>query len=313
MDFRERKSLKTLALNLWPKIFFSKKRNKFKNQIGEVTPEDRALEQQLQILKLEKESISPYVFMRVKNEATTLPLTLKSIEPILTKGVIGYNECNDGSEEIILNWCREHPGFVPFKYPYSVIPAGSIEYTRIDRWNKNSLAAYYNAVLEIIPKNEWILKIDADQIYFPNILRHSFSLPKNELDWVSYSRLDLLLRNNNFYVLNYRRPGDHFLIYNRNIYFDNISGLRADGTFFAYEMLKKSRKLFLPWKPECSSIHLPFEKNYRSCSHCCPPPVSKMSLESFLDYCNKDQFSSELISEIRHKKTYLVSKLRKNQ
>ena len=66
MDFRERKSLKTLALNLWPKIFFSKKRNKFKNRIGEVTPEDRALEQQLQILKLEKESISPYVFMRVK-------------------------------------------------------------------------------------------------------------------------------------------------------------------------------------------------------------------------------------------------------
>lgn len=305
MHYRERKQLKSIALKFWPNIISPRLRKSFKNRIGEVLPTDR-IQEQKSIATLS--AIEPYVFLRVKNEEETLPLTLNSIKSICNRGVIGYNDCTDHSEEIIISWCHAHPQFKPFKYPYSVIPAGSKEYLKINKCSKNTLASYYNAVLDIIPKNEWILKIDADQIYFPNILKHSFTLPRDALDWVSYSRLDLLRVGFDFYVLNYLRPGDHFLIYNQDLYFENVSGYKPDGTFYAYEMLKKGNgkfpKLHIPWRPECSSIHLPFEKKYRAHT---PPRSLKIPLDYYLNACDRTQFSDEFIAEILKERQKLAS------
>lgn len=58
--------------------------------------------------------------MRVKNEARTLRASLDSILPAIQRGVIGYNDCDDGSEEIILEFCKSYPSFIPVKYPYNV-------------------------------------------------------------------------------------------------------------------------------------------------------------------------------------------------
>lgn len=36
------------------------------------------------------------------------------------RGVIGYNDCTDGSEEIILEFANNNLLFIPVKYPYEV-------------------------------------------------------------------------------------------------------------------------------------------------------------------------------------------------
>lgn len=46
--------------------------------------------------------------------------SLKSILPAIQREIIGYNDCNDGSEEIILEFCKQYPSFIPVKYPYEV-------------------------------------------------------------------------------------------------------------------------------------------------------------------------------------------------
>lgn len=65
-----------------------------------------------------KSPLNPWAFIRVKNEAITLKASLESILPAIQRGVIGYNDCTDGSEEIILEFCKQYPSFIPIKYPY---------------------------------------------------------------------------------------------------------------------------------------------------------------------------------------------------
>lgn len=64
--------------------------------------------------------LNPWAYIRVKNEAHTLKASLYSILPAIRRGVIGYNDCDDGSEEIILEFCANFPSFIPVKYPYNV-------------------------------------------------------------------------------------------------------------------------------------------------------------------------------------------------
>ena len=46
-------------------------------------------------------SVEPWAFIRVKNEIKTIEASLNSILPVIKKGVIGYNECTDGTEELL--------------------------------------------------------------------------------------------------------------------------------------------------------------------------------------------------------------------
>ena len=62
------------------------------------------------------ESIEPWAFIRVHNEQKTLAACLNSILPALHRGVIAYNDCTDDSEQIILDFCKKNPGFIPAKY-----------------------------------------------------------------------------------------------------------------------------------------------------------------------------------------------------
>ncbi|NME35784.1 hypothetical protein HF862_04250 [Fusobacterium sp. FSA-380-WT-3A] len=45
-------------------------------------------------------SVEPWAYIRVRNEASTLKECLNSIIPVIKKGIVGYNDCTDGSEEI---------------------------------------------------------------------------------------------------------------------------------------------------------------------------------------------------------------------
>lgn len=240
-----------------------------------------------------KARIDPWAFIRVKDERATLLASLNSILPVIHKGVIAYNDCTDGSDEIIERFCRDNPGFKPFKYPYSVEPAGSIKYETGELKEENTLAGYYNAVLQKIPNNVWIIKIDVDQIYFPNILEYSFYLPRTINDVVSYSRLNVIRdSNNNLKVIGYVRPGDHWLVFNKDLYFVNVSGRDERGNFYSYEQIKLKRKE-PSFKPECSSIHFPFEKKYRKFIG---STKSLVSFDDFLQSADKSEFSDELVS-----------------
>lgn len=153
--------------------------------------------------------IDPYAFIRVHNERRTLSVSLNSILPALHRGVIAYNDCTDGSEEIILDFCKENPGFIPARY---------------DDFNKSSnechaekLARYYNFALSFIPKNEWFVKIDADQIYVADKLKKCFELPKFKNDAVILPRIQMSWDGKALSFIK-ERPfnftGDHWLIFN---------------------------------------------------------------------------------------------------
>lgn len=86
-----------------------------------------------------KSPLNPWAFIRVKNEATTLRVSLESMLPAIQRGVIGYNDCTDGSEEIILEFCKQYPSFIPVKYPHEV----QIENPQSE---ENKLHSYYNYV-----------------------------------------------------------------------------------------------------------------------------------------------------------------------
>ncbi len=68
-----------------------------------------------------KSPLNPWAFIRVKNEIVTLEESLFSMLPAIQRGVIGFNDCDDGSKEVILEFCKKFPSFIPISYPYEVI------------------------------------------------------------------------------------------------------------------------------------------------------------------------------------------------
>ncbi|MEH1738767.1 hypothetical protein V6948_01065 [Fusobacterium varium] len=52
------------------------------------------------------EPVESWAFIKVRNEIGTIDSCLKSILPVIKKGVIGYKDCDDGTEEYILEFCK---------------------------------------------------------------------------------------------------------------------------------------------------------------------------------------------------------------
>lgn len=152
-----------------------------------------------------KSPLNPWAYVRVKNEARTLRASLDSILPAIQRGVIGYNDCDDGSEEIILEFCESYPSFIPAKYPYNI-------QIHNPKAKENKLYHYCNFVLSFIPKGEWFIKIDVDHLYDAKRLYKSFYLCR-ENDILALSRIDCLVKDKRVHILNssrgfYMRAGD---------------------------------------------------------------------------------------------------------
>lgn len=244
---------------------------------------------------LYKNPVEPWAFIRVFNEIKTIRQSFNSFQGVIKKGVIAYHGCTDGTEEYIKEFCDKNPGFILFKYPYEVIPAHDIRYKGEIPYN-NTLAAYYNAVLDLIPKGEWLIKIDADMLCIPSIFCKSFYLPSSENDMVIYSRLDLIRRNGDLFALNYQRPGDQWLIYNDGkIYFKNITKY-TNKRFRAHEVLIKGNKKVIC--SECSWVHFPYEKAWRSQCDFEGQEIGRF-LDSIPDYeMDKSFFNKEKLLEM---------------
>lgn len=201
--------------------------------------------------------------MRVCNEAITLKACLASILPAIQRGVIAYNDCTDGSEEIILEFCAAYPSFIPAKYPHSV-------QIHNPQSKENMLYNYYNFALSFIPKGEWLVKIDCDHIYDAKKLYKSFYLPKHTYEMVIIARMDILIKENQVFVG--KSPNemggflvsglDHWLLYNKGIKFEQWFPNKDDKSY-SYELMRpKHRRINL--RTELNNYHFPQIKSSRA-------------------------------------------------
>lgn len=110
-------------------------------------------------------------FIRVKNEIPTLQACLNSIDGVFDNIVIIYaDEPDDGSIDLLHKWCRWRFNCSIYKYPYAVIPSHDKRYHATYSY-KNSLAAYNQFGLDKINDNDFVVKIDADQVYIKTRLQ----------------------------------------------------------------------------------------------------------------------------------------------
>lgn len=219
-----------------------------------------------------EEPIDIYAFIRARNEIKTIETCLNSILPVIQKGVIGYNklpdEEDDGTEEFILEFCRKNKGFIPFRYEHEVIPANDLRYENLDSIPIESrLDTYYNAVLEQLPRDVWMMKIDCDHVFDPEKLSQLRYIPKKDTDAVSLSRMNFHYSDDELYVVNIHTiaaSGEWLLLKNRNLTHRFKTGARADGSFFAWEYLDLSNVGNLEYiYTDLFNWHFPFIKGTR--------------------------------------------------
>lgn len=185
----------------------------------------------------------------MRNEAHTLRACLYSILPALQRGVIGYNDCDDGSEEIILEFCARFPSFIAVKYPWSV------EFENPKR-EENRLYKYYEYVLRVIPRGQWLVKIDTDHIYDARKLFKSFYLAQKPWDMVLHSRINFLRQGTQILIdsgFSGVYEGDHWLV--------NNFGLKFQPLYEHYEQLVPHTNHLI--STELPSWHFPWEKQSR--------------------------------------------------
>ncbi len=109
-------------------------------------------------------------FVRVKNEIKTLEACLDSIDGVFHRIVLIHsNEPDDGSIEFMNKWCQKRPYCEIHEYPHAVLPSNDPRYQHNPPY-QNTLAAYYNFGLSFFEPEDWVVKIDADQIYITGTL-----------------------------------------------------------------------------------------------------------------------------------------------
>lgn len=111
-------------------------------------------------------------FLRVKNEIKTIEACLDSIDGVFDRIVIIHsNESDDGSISLMNKWCAERSYCEIHEYPYPVLPSHHEKYKKGTYNSENSLASYYNFGLQFFEPEDWVVKIDGDQVYLKNELK----------------------------------------------------------------------------------------------------------------------------------------------
>jgi hypothetical protein len=70
-----------------------------------------------------------WALIRVRDESL-FPQMLRSIEPLFYYGVIAWQTDDNTSSVVSWAFCRSHPGFICYEYPFDVLPAGDSRYFR---------------------------------------------------------------------------------------------------------------------------------------------------------------------------------------
>ncbi|EHR9146138.1 hypothetical protein KU834_001706 [Campylobacter jejuni] len=245
-----------------------------------------------------KSPLNPWAYIRVKNEALTLKASLKSILPAIQREIIGYNDCNDGSEEIILEFCKQYPSFIPVKYPYEV----QIENPQSE---ENKLYSYYNYVASFIPQGEWLIKIDIDHIYDTKRLYKSFYIP---YDIVIYSKMDFLINDEDAFIVKYKnldaiinnKSNDQWLIKNNHLKW--AESMHEDRYCIEYLDIKKLKI----YQTEFLNYHFPYFKRSLDKNKIELIPIDDFSIKEYKDIISPDMVTKE-------KLLYLKKYIKENQ
>lgn len=115
--------------------------------------------------------------MRVKNDAQTLSQSIDSCVDALDELIITYHECTDESVQIIERKKLQYPEkILVIPYPYHIkggygTTVEEYEYAKtLPIGHPQLLATYYNNALQYV-NYKYVMKIDADQIYFTEALK----------------------------------------------------------------------------------------------------------------------------------------------
>ncbi|WP_158650373.1 beta-1,4-N-acetylgalactosaminyltransferase [Helicobacter felis] len=253
--------------------------------------------------------LNPWAFIRVCNEIYTLEECLHSMLPAIQRGVIGYNDCDDGSAEVILDFCQKFPSFVPIAYPYKVSHFGQEA-----KHLHNTFYYYSNYVFSFIPKNQWTIKIDVDHVYDAKKLYKSFYTVRNTHETLAYCRVHFLVKDGQVFVWHVNVPGEddfglidnpggHFLLYNQDCWFAEHWEHDWIEEIYYKRPVKIVRDL------ELANWHFPYFKPRRAAE---AETLKWVPLADFKEYHNKllgnkipyDMVDEKRILEI-HSKFYL--------
>lgn len=114
--------------------------------------------------------------MRVKNDAEFLEASIDSCIDALDELIIVYNDCTDNSPELILKKQQQYPDKIKVYEYKPEIYAWNLTKQQVDDILQGKispihvLANYYNFALAKTSR-KYVMKIDADQIYFSHKLR----------------------------------------------------------------------------------------------------------------------------------------------
>ncbi len=161
-------------------------------------------------------------FLRVKDEIKTIEATLNSIDGVFDKIVIIHsNEKDDGSVALMNAWCGKREYCEIHEYPHPVVPShqykGKVPF-------ENQLASYNNFGLSFFEPEEWVVKIDADQVYLTDRLKEFVSfLKQNENNNKKFGLIGYNTFSFNGQFVKYRRVpinavgGDSYVVQRKNI------------------------------------------------------------------------------------------------
>ena len=130
------------------------------------------------IMLPQKQKYPVIAYLRVKDEIKTIEACLNSIDGVFDRIVIIHsNEKDDGSVAFMNAWCQQRSTCEIHEYPHAVIPSHDKRYDKAVPY-ENTLAAYNEFGLQFFAPNEWVVKIDADQVYLTERLKEFVSMVK---------------------------------------------------------------------------------------------------------------------------------------
>lgn len=145
-------------------------------------------------------------FMRVKNDAEFVEASIDSCIDALDELVIVYNDCSDNTPELVEKKRLQYPDKIKvFEYKHKVysVNLSEDEYRHACGLPDDSphlLCNYYNFALSKVTY-KYAVKIDADQLYFPDQLKKWCDLCRTENRHVNYGRYFCGFLFNAYFVL----------------------------------------------------------------------------------------------------------------
>lgn len=165
-------------------------------------------------------------YIRLANEENTILSCLESIRGVFDQILVIHSEVTDSSLELVKRYARENSAadIVVKEYPHLVLPPHSVEYDGGGFNYENSLAAYYNFGLDSV-RTEFVMKIDADQIYFNEELSKLVrsSICSDEENIRAVKGHNCIVSNGGLHLFKsspFNGGNDHFLMRVRDAFFE---------------------------------------------------------------------------------------------